>query len=103
VLFVGYQSEGTRGRRLLDGEKQIKIHGQFIDVKARVMKVSGFSAHADWKEMLQWMEGFTTPPKQVLLVHGEPSSLEAMRQRVAAKGWPAAVPTDGQIVELVKA
>ncbi|MCC6336831.1 MAG: MBL fold metallo-hydrolase [Myxococcales bacterium] len=102
ILFVGYQSEGTRGRRLLDGEAQVKIHGSFVDVKATIMKVSGFSAHADWTELLKWMEGFTTPPKQVLLVHGEPSGLEAMRKRVADKGWPVAVPTRLQTVELVK-
>lgn len=102
VLFVGYQSEGTRGRRLLDGESSIKIHGQFVDVRARVMKVSGFSAHADWTEMLKWMDGFTTPPKQVLLVHGEPSALAALERRVAARGWPVAVPRHLETVELVK-
>jgi metallo-beta-lactamase family protein len=102
VLFVGYQSEGTRGRRLLDGETQIKIHGALVDVRAKIMKVSGFSAHADWTEMLKWMEGFTAPPRQVLLVHGEPTSLEAMRRRVAEKGWPVAIPTRLETVELVK-
>ncbi|MDP1829661.1 MAG: MBL fold metallo-hydrolase [Archangium sp.] len=103
VLFVGYQSEGTRGRRLLEGEKQVKILGELVDVKAKIMNISGFSAHADWHEMLRWMEGFTAPPKQTLLVHGEDSALEALRQRVAAKGWPVAVPKHLEKVELVKA
>ncbi len=103
VLFVGYQSEGTRGRRLLGGEKQVKILGELVDVRAKIANISGFSAHADWHEMLRWMEGFTTPPKQTLLVHGEDSALEALRQRVAAKGWPVAVPRHLEQVQLVKA
>lgn len=102
VLFVGYQSEGTRGRRLLQGEKQVKILGELVDVKAKIMNITGFSAHADWHEMLRWMEGFTAPPKQTLLVHGEDTALEALRQRVAAKGWPVAVPRHLEKVELVK-
>lgn len=102
VLFVGYQSEGTRGRRLLQGEQQVKILGELVDVKAKIMNITGFSAHADWHEMLRWMEGFTAPPKQTLLVHGEDTALEALRQRVAAKGWPVAVPGHLEKVELVK-
>lgn len=102
VLFVGYQSEGTRGRRLLQGEKQVKILGELVDVKAKIMNITGFSAHADWHEMLRWMEGFTAAPKQTLLVHGEDTALEALRQRVAAKGWPVAVPRHLEKVELVK-
>jgi metallo-beta-lactamase family protein len=100
VLFVGYQSEGTRGRRLLDGEKELKIHGQMIPVEADIRVVSGFSAHADWTETLRWMEGFETPPRQTLLVHGEPSALQALKKRVEAKGWKAAVPQYLERVEL---
>jgi metallo-beta-lactamase family protein len=103
VLFVGYQSEGTRGRRLLQGEKQLKLLGEVVEVRAKITNISGFSAHADWHEMLRWMEGFTSPPKQTLLVHGEDSALEALRQRVAARGWPVAVPRHLEKVELVKA
>ncbi len=102
VLFVGYQSEGTRGRRLLEGEKQLKLLGEVIEVRAKIVNISGFSAHADWHEMLRWMEGFKSPPKQTLLVHGEATALEALRQRVAAKGWPVAVPRHLEKVELVK-
>jgi metallo-beta-lactamase family protein len=102
VLFVGYQSEGTRGRRLLDGEQQLKLHGQLVDVRAKIMNISGFSAHADWKETLRWMEGFSAPPRQTLLVHGETKALESLRQKVAAKGWNVAVPRHLETVELVK-
>ena len=103
ILFVGYQSEGTRGRRLLEGEKQVKLLGELVDVRAKIMNISGFSAHADWHEMLRWMEGFTSPPKQTLLVHGETTALESLRQKVAAKGWAVAVPRHLERVELVKA
>lgn len=102
VLFVGYQSEGTRGRRLLDGEKELKIHGQMIPVKAEIRVVSGFSAHADWTETLRWMEGFESPPRQTLLVHGEPDALQALKARVEAKGWKAAVPHHLERVELAQ-
>jgi metallo-beta-lactamase family protein len=102
ILFVGYQGEGTRGRRLLDGEKQVKLLGELVDVGAHVASISGFSAHADWQEMLRWMDGFATPPKQTLLVHGEDTALEALRQKVAARGWPVAVPKHLETVELVK-
>jgi metallo-beta-lactamase family protein len=100
VLFVGYQSEGTRGRRLLDGEKELKIHGQMIPVEADIRVVTGFSAHADWTETLRWMEGFESPPRQTLLVHGEPSALQALKDRVEARGWKATVPRYLEQVEL---
>lgn len=100
VLFVGYQSEGTRGRRMLDGETEIRIHGQMVPVRAQLLQVSGFSAHADWEEMLRWMDGFTSPPKQTLLVHGETRALEALRARVSAKGWKTYVPKHLERVEL---
>jgi metallo-beta-lactamase family protein len=92
ILFVGYQSEGTRGRRMLDGEPAIRIHGQEIAVRAHLMQLSGFSAHADWQEMLKWMDGFTAPPKQTLLVHGETSALAALKTKVEARGWPTYIP-----------
>ncbi len=103
VLFVGYQAEGTRGRRMLRGEKTVRIHGEEVPVNAELLQVSGFSAHADWQEMLRWMDGFTSPPKQTLLVHGEPPALEALRARIAAKGWNVYVPAHLEKVELATA
>ncbi len=101
VLFVGYQSEGTRGRRLLDGERELKIHGELVPVRAEIRSISGFSAHADADEMTRWMDGFETPPKQTLLVHGEPKALDAHRNRVTARGWSAQVPGYLETIELV--
>lgn len=100
VLFVGYQSVGSRGRRLLDGEKEARIHGQLVPVEAEIRTVSGFSAHADWTETMRWMEGFDSPPRQTLLVHGEPDALEALRRRVESRGWSAHVPSYMEKVEL---
>lgn len=102
IVFVGYQSVGTRGRRMLDGETTVRIHGQEFPVRAKLTQISGFSAHADWSEMLRWMDGFTTPPKQVLLVHGEDKALEALKGRVVAKGWPTYIPKHLERVELVR-
>jgi metallo-beta-lactamase family protein len=100
VLFVGYQSEGTRGRRLLNGEKEIKIHGELVPVAAEIRQVTGFSAHADRSEMQRWLQGFQTPPAQTLLVHGEPAALEALRGTLAGKGWPVYVPRHLEKIEL---
>jgi len=102
ILFVGYQAVGTRGRRMLEGEKEIRIHGELVPVRAALVQVSGFSAHADWQETLQWMDGFTAPPKQTLMVHGEPSALKALADRVAARGWSTYVPRHLEEVELAR-
>ena len=100
ILFVGYQAEGTRGRRLLAGEKEIRIYGELVKVSAQVAAVSGFSAHGDWRELMRWMSGFRAPPKQTFLVHGEAPALEALRDRVAQNGWPVRVPQHLETVQL---
>ncbi|MHB8874859.1 MAG: MBL fold metallo-hydrolase RNA specificity domain-containing protein [Myxococcaceae bacterium] len=100
VLFVGYQSAGTRGRRMVEGEKEIRIHGGMVPVRAEIKTVSGFSAHADRNEMARWMDGFKGAPRQTLLVHGEPVALSALKERVEARGWAAYVPEHLETVEL---
>jgi metallo-beta-lactamase family protein len=100
ILFVGYQSVGTRGRRLLDGEKELRIHGQQISCRAEISSVSGFSAHADWQEMLRWMDGFHHPPAQTLLVHGDPAALLGLKSKLDSRGWPNAIPRHLEKVEL---
>jgi len=100
VLLVGYQAEETRGRRLQDGAKEIKLHGRMVPVRATVQQMSGFSAHADWSEEERWLSKAPAPPGRVFLVHGEPSSLEAQRARLAAKGWRVEAPQPGATVEL---
>jgi metallo-beta-lactamase family protein len=101
VIFVGYQAAGTLGRRVADGEKQVKVLGQWIPVRAQIEKIGGFSAHADWKEVLRWFEGMPAP-KKVFLTHGEPDAAAAMGARIREKfGWNTEVPQYGERVELV--
>ncbi len=99
VLLVGYQAEQTRGRLLQEGAKEIRMRGGMVQVRATVQQMSGFSAHADWKEEERWLS-HTPPPGRVFLVHGEPSALEAQRARYAAKGWRVEAPQPGATVEL---
>ena len=79
VLLVGYQAEGSRGRALEDGAKYVRIFGDQMPVRARVVELGQLSAHAGKSELLRWLSGFKTPPKQTFLVHGEPVALEALR------------------------
>jgi metallo-beta-lactamase family protein len=92
VLFVGFQAEGTRGRSLCDGAKQVKMQGQFVPVGARVERIDWMSAHADAGEIMRWLSGFTRPPAVTYLVHGELVALDALRARLQAeRGWPVHV------------
>jgi metallo-beta-lactamase family protein len=99
VLLVGYQAEETRGRRLLDGAKELKLRGAMVPVRATIRQMTGFSAHADWQEEERWLEKAPAPGR-VFLVHGEPSSLEAQRARLGAKGWRVEAPQPGEEVDL---
>ena len=76
VVFVGFQAAGTTGRRILDGEREVKILGQRVPVRCRIARIGGFSAHADWKEILHWLEGMPAAPRRTFLTHGEPTSRE---------------------------
>ena len=101
VLFVGYQAAGTRGRRLLDGEKSVKIHGEWIPVSAGIEKIDSMSAHADADEILRWLRGFTAPPTRTFIVHGEPVAQDALGARISAElGWEHHAPEHGERVEL---
>jgi metallo-beta-lactamase family protein len=101
VVFVGYQSAGTIGRRVADGEKQVKVLGQWIPVRCAIEKIGGFSAHADWKEVIRWLEGLPSPPKRVFVTHGEPDAAEAMAHRIRERfGWQVEVPQYGERVSL---
>jgi metallo-beta-lactamase family protein len=101
VVFVGYQAAGTRGRRLQDGEKQVKIHGQIIPVNARIESIGSLSAHADSVELIRWLRGFKRPPRTTFLVHGEQDSLEALRNKISSEfGWNIVIPTYKEVVEI---
>jgi metallo-beta-lactamase family protein len=90
---VGYQAEGTRGRRLVDGEPMVSIYGQQVDVKAKIYNVEGLSAHADQNELMEWAEGFNEKPKLAFIVHGEEDSAAVLARKLKDElGWNAVIP-----------
>ncbi|QNB45815.1 MBL fold metallo-hydrolase [Thermanaerosceptrum fracticalcis] len=96
VLFVGYQAEGTLGRRILDGEKKVKIHGEEVAVKADIVRIDGFSAHADQKGLVEWLKGFQKTPDKVFLVHGEEDALNTLQRVILSEtGIRAEIPHYG--------
>jgi metallo-beta-lactamase family protein len=102
VLFVGFQAEGTRGRQLVDGAHEVKIHGRLIPVNATVVRLDGMSAHADQGEIIRWLTGFTSPPKVTYLVHGEPASMEALKTAIGgALGWRVEIPQMNETVQVL--
>lgn len=82
VMLVGYQAEGTRGRALREGVHEIKMHGKYYKVRARVCEISSLSAHADQQEMLDWLKQYKQKPARIFLVHGEPMVQEAFRIKI---------------------
>ncbi|SFR02066.1 metallo-beta-lactamase family protein [Lentzea waywayandensis] len=98
VVVVGYAAVGTRARHLVDGAREIKIHGRYVPVKAEVQVLDAFSAHADADELLTWATS-GPPPATTYVVHGEPESATTLADRLAAEhGWTAVVPRDGERV-----
>jgi len=93
VLFVGYQAAGTRGRKLVDGARDVRIHGQSISVNARIGKIDSMSAHADRGEIMRWLGTFPAKPGRVCLVHGEPEPMDALKTVIQQRlGWTAETP-----------
>lgn len=92
ILMVGYQSVGTRGWRILNGEDKVKIFGDYVPIRAGVSRLEGFSGHADHEEVMKWCDGFEQPPKMTYLVHGEPESLEAQAASLKSRGWNVRIP-----------
>ena len=101
VLLVGFQAAGTRGRTLAEGNPELKIHGEYVPVRAEVASMSTLSAHADWHELVQWLDASRISPGRVFVTHGEPTASDALRRRMEERfGWRVEVATDGQSVEL---
>lgn len=101
VVFVGFQAAGTTGRRVQDGEREVKIMKQRVPVRCHVERVEGFSAHADWKAVIRWLEGLATTPKLVFTTHGEPDAADAMAGHIRDRfGWNVIVPRYEQTVDL---
>ena len=93
VLFVGYQAHGTLGRLIVDGKKEVRIHGQTHKVRARIAQIEGFSAHADRSALHEWLGALSSPPKRVFLVHGEREASRQLREDIQnSKGWRVDIP-----------
>jgi len=101
ILFSGYQAAGTRGAAMLAGAGEVRIHGEDIPVRAEVAALSTLSAHADAAEIVQWLSGFSAPPRCTFVTHGEPVAADAMRRKIEhAFGWRTLVPELGQAEDL---
>jgi len=93
IMFVGYQAFGTLGRRIVDGEKRVRILGREFPVRARIIRINGFSAHADRDELFKWLSELKAQPRKLFVVHGESKSANHFGDYVRQKtGWQVAVP-----------
>ncbi|AZZ37273.1 MBL fold metallo-hydrolase [Bdellovibrio sp. qaytius] len=101
ILLTGYQAAGTRGEALVNGAEKIKIHGEYVPVKAQIKVLPNMSAHADYEEMIQWFSESKISPQKVFITHGESSAADEFRRRLNEKfGWTCAVPVQDEIARL---
>lgn len=101
ILFSGFQAAGTRGRSMLEGSTEIKIHGEWIPVRAEVDDLPMLSAHADGNELMRWLGGFRREPSKVFIVHGEAEAAEALRLRIDKDlRWNATASRQDQVFDL---
>ena len=101
ILFVGYQAPGTLGRRIVDGEKMVRIFGEKIAVNARIEYIEGYSGHADQEWLMNFVYSFITKPKHIFLVHGEPSGQEILKSKIEEEAkLPVTIPEYGQTYTL---
>ena len=99
VLIIGYQAEGTLGRQLVDGAPRVRLFGEEIAVRAKVIKLGGFSAHGDQADLVNWWKAIPRPPRRTFLVHGEAQASQALAARLREEGAPdVAVPRQGERV-----
>lgn len=101
VIIVGYQGEGTLGRKLLEGATDVKIHGKYYEVKAQILEIEGLSAHGDQKDLLNWLSDLEALPEKVFLVHGENEPTNELKLKIQEKyGIDCVIPSMGQVFEL---
>jgi metallo-beta-lactamase family protein len=104
ILLVGYQAEGTRGRALLEGASEIKLHGKYYAVKARTVNIEGLSAHADQAELIAWLSHIKNKPENIFIVHGEKEGAEALKNKIKKiYNWSCEIPALHQIKEIALA
>ncbi|MCC6472476.1 MAG: MBL fold metallo-hydrolase [Burkholderiales bacterium] len=101
ILFSGFQAGGTRGATMLSGADSVKIHGQYVPIRAEVQVIDNFSAHADQAEILAWLSHFERAPRETFIVHGEPGAADGLRRRIEeVLRWRVCVPEYLQRVAL---
>lgn len=101
ILLVGYQADGTRGRKLLDGVSEIKMYGKFYEVNATIENIQGLSAHADQSELINWMRKLKKQPEKIFVVHGETKGAESLKSKIKEEyGWDSEIPKLYDIVEI---
>lgn len=101
VIVVGYQAEGTRGRKLMDGAQEIKIYGKYHEVNATIVSIEGMSAHGDQNDLLNWLSELSSAPKKVFLVHGENIAADELRIKINEKyGFDCSIPLMGEEFEI---
>jgi metallo-beta-lactamase family protein len=102
VLFAGFQAPGTRGAALVGGASAVKIHGQYVPVRAEVVHLDSLSAHADRDGLLAWLAALKRAPRRVFVNHGEPVAADALRLAIEERfGWQVTVPEQAEAVRLV--
>jgi metallo-beta-lactamase family protein len=100
ILLAGFQAEGTRGRALLEGAKEIKIYGKYFPVKAKIADVKGLSSHADQAGLIQWISKLDKKPEAIFIVHGENDAASALQKKIKEiYGWDAMIPMLDQITQ----
>lgn len=101
IVVTGYQVPGTRGASIAAGERDVRIHGEWVPINAEVANLKMMSAHADADELIRWAHGFATPLRHVFIVHGEPQPADTLRRRLDREfGWPATVSMPNQVFDL---
>ncbi|CAG9166570.1 MBL fold metallo-hydrolase RNA specificity domain-containing protein [Cupriavidus respiraculi] len=98
ILLSGFQAAGTRGAALAGGQRQLRMHGQEVHIRADVAQIDNLSAHADADQLMAWLAGFARPPRRTFVVHGEPDASDALRQRIERElGWAVTMPEYRQV------
>jgi metallo-beta-lactamase family protein len=101
IVFVGFQAGGTTGRLITEGAPQVRIMKESVPVRCNVVKVGGLSAHADWMEVLRWLQPMPSPPRRSFTTHGEPAAAAAMALHIRERyGWQVDAPKYGDSIEL---
>jgi metallo-beta-lactamase family protein len=101
LLIVGFQGHGSLGRRILDGQPVVSIHGEKVVVRAKVHSLGGFSAHAGQKDLLRWLSALASSKPRVVLTHGEDRARKALSAEIRKRfGTATAMPRIGEVIEL---